>query len=160
MKMPSRIFLSLIASALCIAGLQINANASSGFVAPADRLSIAEPRYSGQWKAPDLTVEYKYSRDQGQINLSGKVRFAYFWMGYTQSQDFRLSAIFLDENGKVLAWDGLVTNRGSFDSIPFHATLKLPSNAVSMAWSYQGVGVGGGNGPTSFWSYPVHGRFF
>ncbi len=94
------------------------------------------------------------------MNLSGKVRFAYFWIGYTQLQDFRLSAIFLDEHGKVLAFDGLVTNRGSFDSIPFHAILKLPSNAVSMAWSYQGVGVGGGNGPTSFWSYPIHGRFF
>jgi hypothetical protein len=160
MKMPSRFLLSLIASAFCIAGLHINANASAGFVAPADRLSIAEPRYSGLWKGPDLSVEYNYSRDQGQMNLSGKVRFAYFWMGYTILQYFRLSAIFLDENGKVLAFDGLVANSDSFESIPFHVTLKLPPNTAFMAWSYTGMAVGGGNGPTSFWSYPIHGRFF
>ncbi|MGA2226489.1 MAG: hypothetical protein ABSH41_18795 [Syntrophobacteraceae bacterium] len=157
MKMPSRFLLSLITLVLCIAGLQISADtAGAGFVPPADRLSIAQPSYSGLWKGPDLSVEYRYSRDQSQIDLSGKVRFAYFWIGYTLLQYFRLSAVFLDENGRVLESDGLVTNRDSFESIPFHSKLKLPSNAVFMAWSYGGLAGGGGNGPTSFWFYPIY----
>ncbi len=147
----------MIALVPCIAGVQIFANtANAGFVPPADRLSIAQPRYSGLWKGPDLSVEYRYSRDQGQIDLSGKVRFAYFWIGYTDLEYFQLRAVFLDENGRVLESDGLATNRDSFESIPFHATLKLPSSAVFMAWSYQGMAVGGGNGPTSFWFYPIY----
>jgi hypothetical protein len=157
MKMPSCFLLSLITLVLCIAGLQISADtASAGFVPPADRLSIAQPSYSGLWKGPDLSVEYRYSRDQSKIDLSGKVRFAYFWIGYTLLQYFRLSAVFLDENGRVLESDGLVTNRDSFESIPFHSKLKLPSNAVFMAWSYEGLAGGGGNGPTSFWFYPIY----
>jgi hypothetical protein len=157
MKVPSRFLLSLIALVLCIAGLQICADtAIAGFVPPPDRLSIAQPSYSGLWKGPDLSVEYRYSRDQGKIDLSGKVRFAYFWIGYTLLENFQLRAVFLDENGRVLQQKGLVTNRDSFESIPFHAALKLPSNAVFMAWSYQGVAGGGGNGRTSFWFYPIY----
>lgn len=157
MKMPSCFLLSLIALVLCFAGLQISANtASAGFVPPADRLSIAEPSYSGLWKGPDLSVEYRYSRDQGKIDLSGKVRFAYFWIGYTDLENFQLRAVFLDEKGRVLASDGMVTNRDSFESIPFHRTLKLPSSAVFMAWSYEGLAGGGGNGHTSFWFYPIY----
>lgn len=156
-KAPSRVFLFLIALVLCNTLLEITAKrASAGFVPSADRLSISQPRYSGQWKGPDLKVDYRYSRDQGQIDLSGNVIFAHSMaMGYTLLHDFRLGAIFLDENGKALQSNGLVTERGSFDSIPFHAKLKLLSSSVSMAFSYQGEAGGGDSGPTSFWFYPI-----
>jgi hypothetical protein len=40
-------------------------------------------------------------------------------VGYSRQQDFRLSAIFLDENGRILKQIGLAINRGSFDPISF-----------------------------------------
>ena len=153
--------LSVIVSALFVAGLQISAVA--GFVPPADRLSIAEPRSSAVWKGQDLTVKYTYSADQGQMELSGNIRFAdYLPLGFTVLHDFRLSVIFLDQNGRVLEERGLATNRGGFDPIPFQARLTLPPGAVFIAFSYQGdaidsaSGGGGGGGHTSFWYYPIH----
>ncbi len=59
------------------------------------------------------------------MDLSGNIRFANFLtLGYSRLQDFRLGAIFLDENGKVLEEIGLATNRGSFHPIPFHRRIK------------------------------------
>jgi len=158
MKTLSRFFLSFIVSVFCIAVFQINGgSASAGFVPPAARLAIDQPRYSGQWKGPDLTVEYRYSRDQGQIDLSGKVVFAYTMvMGYTLLNNFRLGAVFLDKNGRVLKETGLATNRDSFESIPFNRRISLPSESVFMAFDYQGYAGGGGSGPTSFWFYPIY----
>jgi len=98
-----------------------------------------------------------YSKDQGQTDLSGSVRFADYFMGYSRLQDFRLEAILLDENGTVLQKIGLATNRGSFDPMPFHSKLKLPPNAVFMAFSYQGTaGESGMGGNTSFSFSPIH----
>ena len=75
MMKPGFLFrLSVIVSALFVVGLQISA--AAGFVPPADRLSIAEPRSSAEWKGQDLTVKYAYSADQGQMELSGNIRFA------------------------------------------------------------------------------------
>ena len=126
-------------------------------VPPAARLAIDQPRYSGQWKGPDLRVEYNYSRDRGQIDLSGKVIFAYTMvMGYTVLHNFRLGAIFLDKNGRVLKETGLTTDRDSFEPIPFNRRINLPSNSVFMAFDYQGNAGGSHSGPTSFWFYPIH----
>jgi hypothetical protein len=127
---------------------------------PADRLSIEQSQYSGQWKGNDLTVEYSYSKGQGQMELSGNIRFANsLILGYTRLEDFRFGAIFLDENGRVLEQIGLATNRDSFDPIPFNRRVNLPSKAVFMAFTYQGKAVEGadegGSGVTSFWFYPV-----
>lgn len=152
--------LAVIVSALFVVGVQ--SSSAAGFVPPADRLSIAESRSSAVWKGQDLTVKYTYSADQGQMELSGNIRFAdSMSMGFALLHDFRLSVIFLDQNGRVLEQKGLVTNRGGFDPIPFKARLTLPPGAVSMAFSYQGQAVdsasgGGGGGFNSFWYSPVH----
>ncbi|MGA3115821.1 MAG: hypothetical protein ABSF90_15475 [Syntrophobacteraceae bacterium] len=149
---------SVIAVAFFISASQIiGANAGAQSVSAPDRLSIEQPRYSGQWKGNDLSVEYRYSKDQGQMDLSGNIRFAYsMTMGYTNLQDFRLGAIFLDKNGKVLKEIGLATNRDAFDPIPFNRRINLPSDAVFMAFSYQGKACDEGRGKTSFWFYPIH----
>jgi len=77
--------------------------------------------------------------------MSGKIVFANFLvLGYALLQDFRLGVIFLDENGRVLEETGLVTNRGSFDPFPFKRRIKLPPNAVSMAFSYEGNAIESG----------------
>ncbi len=95
------------------------------------------------------------------MNLNGRINFAdYMTLGYSLLQDFRLSAIFLDENGRVIETKGITTQRGYFDPIPFHTVLRLPSRAVFMAFSYQGKaiesgGEDGGGGATSFWFSPA-----
>ena len=154
------LFLSLaIAAALLIPASQtIGAGGSTHSVSPVDRISIDQPRSSGQWKAHELTVNYSYSKDQGQIDLSGNIVFANFLvLGYARLQDFRLGVIFLDANGKVIEETGLATNRGAFDPIPFKRRVSLPPNAASMAFSYQGDGIESGmaSGRTSFSFSPV-----
>ena len=149
---------SVIAVVFFISASQIiAADAGAQSVSAADRVSIEQPRYSGQWKGNDLTVEYRYSKDQGQMDLSGNVRFSYsLIMGYTNLRNFRLGAIFLDENGKVLEETGLATNRGSLDPFPFNRRINLPSNAVFMAFSYQGTATDVGRDKSSFWFSPIH----
>jgi len=152
---------SILAVALLIAGtLIIGADAATKTVSPENRLSIAQPKESGQWKAYDLTIEYTYSRNQGHLDLSGNVRFAsYLTLGYARLDNFRLGAVFLDENGKVLQEIGLTTNRGSLEPISFNRKIDLPQNAVYMAFSYDGkaISAGGmGAGPITFTFYPIH----
>ena len=139
------------------ASRSIVAQAGPPSVLPADRLSIERPQHSAQWKGNDLSVEYSYSKDRGQMDLLGTVRFSYaMTMGYTMLKDFRLSAIFLDENGKVLKEVGLATNRDALEPIPFSQRITLPLNAVSMTFSYQGTACDLGRGRTSFWFDPIH----
>ena len=148
----------VIAVAIFISASRIiTADAVAQSVSAPDRLSIEEPRYSGRWKGDDLTVEYRYSRDRGQMDLSGNVRFSYsLTMGYTELRNFHLGAVFLDENGKVLEETGLASNRGSFDPIPFNRRINLPPNAVSMAFSYQGTATDVRRDRTPVWFSPVH----
>jgi len=149
---------AVVVIALSVAASQIiSVDAGARSVSTEDRLSIEQPKGSGQWKGRDVAVEYSYSINQGQMDISGKIRFASFFIGYSRLQDFRLGAIFVDEKGTVLEEIGLTTDRGSFDPIPFSRTIKLPPNAVSMAFSYQGDAVQSGmGGVTSFSFYPVH----
>lgn len=159
MKTLSGCALVAALAVICIAALPVTG--SGGFVAPEDRLSISQPGDSGQWKGQDLTVQYKYSKKSDQVALTGNVNFAnYLLMGYVMLQDFRLSVIFVDENGQKLQSQGLTTGRGSFDPIPFQASLTVPHGAVAMAFSYQGEAIDSGHdgvgGPTSFWYDPVH----
>ncbi len=162
MKKGLLFFLFVIATALPIAGSHPPlAGAAAGYVPPPDRLSVTRPAYTGKWKADDLSVKYSYSRNQEQIDLSGKVRFSYsLVMGYTLLDNFNLSAVILDENGRVLEQTGLVTDLGSLDPIPFHRRFKLPPGAAYIAFSYQGTvsDSGGGDGAdtTNFWHDPIH----
>ncbi len=162
MKTRSLLSLTLIALVLSIASFWTTAGWSqNGSVPSQDRITISQPQNSGVWKAKDLTVDYSYSRNQDQFNLSGKVNFAdYMTLGYSLLQDFRLSAIFFDENGRVIETKGITTQRGSLESFPFRVALRLPSRALSMSFSYQGKaiesgGEDGGGGATNFWYNPI-----
>jgi hypothetical protein len=159
----TRVFLLLsVVWIFSVTALQImGSEAYARSVLPEYRLSIAQPQYSGQWKGNDLTVEYKYSRNQGRMDLSGNVEFSYsLIMGYSRLDDFRLGAVLLDENGNVIEEIGLTTDRDAFDPIPFHRQINLPSNAVSIAFSYQGTAIESGGddskNTTAFWFSPVY----
>ncbi|MHC1726909.1 MAG: hypothetical protein AB9866_13035 [Syntrophobacteraceae bacterium] len=162
--MRTSIFTALMAAALAlfVSGCQtMDPYSRSGVVAPEDRVGISQPRQSAVWNGKDLTVEYKYSRDQSQLDISGRVDFAdHMTSSFMTLHDFRLSAVFVDESGKVLGTHGLVTDRGYFHPIPFNARLTVPGGTVSLTFSYQGTAIEGGNdnggGGNYFWYYPVH----
>jgi hypothetical protein len=148
----------LMAVAFFISQSQIIAsNAEAQFVSAADRLSIEQPRYSGEWKGNDISVEYRYSKADGQMDLSGNVQFSFpLVMGYTNLLDFRLGAILLDKDGRVLREVGLVANRGTLDPFSFSRSINLPQNAVFMAFTYQGDVAEAYRNTTSIWFSPVH----
>jgi hypothetical protein len=154
--------MALISLALFLSGCQTTSLYSqSGSVAPEDRVSISPGQNAGTWQGRDLSVDYKYSRGEGGMDLSGIVLFAdYMTYGYSFLRDFRLSAVFLDENGRVLEARFLAATQGAIVPVPFHTGMMLPSGAVAMSFSYDGtaiesVGRGGGN-PTRFWYGPIH----
>ena len=159
MKRFSILLSSVITVASFIIATQfIASGAGVKTVSAPDRLSIEQAASSGQWQGKDISLEYKYSKNKGNLELSGTVRFAmYLAMGYSRLENFRLTAMLLDPDGRVLQETGLVTNRGSFNPVSFSQAINLPANAVSVAFSYQGTGIESGTGGiTSFSYYPVH----
>jgi hypothetical protein len=140
----------------------VNSYSGTGIVAPEKRVAIPEGSDAGKWQGNDLWVEYKYSRSQGTMDLSGTVHFADSMIyNADQVHDFQLSVILVDEKGNVLDSHGLATGRGDLDPIPFRIKLTFPASAVSMAFSYRGTALSsgdseGGGGTSHFWEYPVH----
>ena len=91
--------------------------------------------------------------------MNGKVKFGSAINGnFMTVQTFDLGLLLGDATGKVLLQQGLTTavEADVSSSQDFNATVILPPQAVSMAFSYNGVAYGGGGeSPTSFWADPV-----
>jgi hypothetical protein len=125
---------------------------------------VAIPRdgeYSGTWDNEDLSLKYRFFRNQNQIKISGSIQFAdRITKTYLVIQYFHLDAIPVDAQGKVLDMIGL-TSAGSvntiFDnSLEFTGTLTLPPDTQSIAFSYRGRTAGTKDGGfMDFWEYPL-----
>jgi hypothetical protein len=154
--------LTTVALFFLIAGCQtMTLSSGTGSVSPENRVPFPEGQNAGVWKGNYLVVDYKYSRALTDIDMTGMVNFAdNMTMNFVLLRDFHLSAIFLDENGKVLGTKGLTTGRGSFDPISFRAQMAVPPATVAISFSYQGTAIEGGNddggGINHFWQYPIH----
>jgi len=121
--------------------------------------------YSGTWTNEDLTLAYKFVRNQNQLRISGSIEFAdRITHNFLIVQYFHLDAIPVDGQGKVLDMIGL-TSAGDvntlFDrSLDFSSILTLPPNTAAIAFSYRGrayEGDGGeGGGIMDFWEYPLY----
>jgi len=154
--------LTAIVLFLFLAGCQsMGSSYGVGSVSPEDRAPFPPGQNSGTWKGSSLVVDYKYSRTQSDLDMTGTVNFLdNITMNFVLLRDFQVSIIFVDENGKVLATQGLTTGRGAFDPIPFHVKMTAPQAAVAMSFSYKGTAIEGGRdeggGVTNFWQYPIH----
>jgi hypothetical protein len=128
---------------------------------PANRIVLnAQGQQSGQFNAPDLTVTYTCVRTGSNMQLSGNVQFGMSIQGnYAVVQTFQVGVVLADAQGNVLGEQQLTsafdTNVG--DTINFSATVVVPPQTASMAFTYNGqafdAGRGGSN-PTNFWFYP------
>ncbi|MEM5787024.1 MAG: hypothetical protein AAGU11_06870 [Syntrophobacteraceae bacterium] len=155
-------FFFLVLGAFLLTGCQSTSFYPAGVVAPEERIPLQAGGETGTWKSRELSVEYTYVRGTGQTDIAGAVYFAdSMKLNFTILHDFRLSAIFLDDEGRVLDTQGIATDRNGFDPVPFRNRLAIPAGARSFAFSYQGTAIegggdgGSGGGITRFWHYPV-----
>ncbi len=159
--------LSLILGMVLVAGCQSLLFDPRGHTVPEAKLIILPQSgdYSGIYKNEDLNMAYKLVRNQGQLSISGTVRFAdRIMMGFAIVQVFHLDAILVDPQGKVLNMTGLTSASAVnilYDgSIDFSRTMTLPPNTAALAFSYGGIALSGGSGEDSdrmdFWDYPLY----
>ena len=131
---------------------------------PAYRIGLdAQGQQSGQFNAPDLTVNYTYSRTGGAMQISGNVQFGTSIQGnFTVVQTFQLGLALADAQGNVLGEQGLtsVFSNNVDDAINFSATVAVPAQTAAMAFTYSGQAYEAGRdpNPTNFWFSPFNNR--
>lgn len=139
--MRPRHFFQFIFVAFIIATLQIG-YASEGFVQTKDRITIEQPKSSGEWKGRDLSVKYDYAINNGQMSISGRIEFGNSMrMGYSELRQFRLSLVFADGNGNVAGRAPLAV-KATLDSSDFKDDIAVPPSTKVMAFQYDGVAIG------------------
>ncbi len=163
MKTKLLLWLALLSIGSIAAACQtMSPFARGGTVYPHDRVALVPGQHSGEWRGDDVTVDFKYSRKDHDMDISGAANFNSNITGnFSILRDFQLTTIFTDSEGKVLATQTLATNRGDFDPTPFHARIILPPGTADISFGYQGTALSigedqGGSNPTSFWEFPVH----
>ena len=129
---------------------------------PANQIVLnAQGQQSGQFNAPDLTVNYTYVRSGSDMQINGSIQFGMaIQANYAVVQTFQLGLALADAQGNVLGQQGLATayanNVG--DTINFSTSVVVPPQAASMAFTYTGQayasGSSGGPDPTNFSFYP------
>lgn len=139
--------------------MRTSAFASGGIVAPREMIPLGQAKETGVWKGNDVTVDYRLTRGRHEIDLSGTARLNdNIVMNYNFLQDFRLTAVFTDSDGRIIGSQSLATNRGDLgpmgntDSTPFHSRLIPPPGTAGIAFGYEGTAVEDMGGmPTRFW---------
>ncbi len=114
---------------------------------------------SGRFSDGYVTVTYRCTATEGNLQMSGVVRFGSALVGNFQIvQTFDLGLLLADGQGKVLLQQSLTTavENNVSDPVNFDTTVFLPPQAGFMAFTYNGMAYGGGGeSPTSFWADPV-----
>jgi len=130
---------------------------------PADEIALSDQgQHSGQFTAPDLSINYTYDRNGGNIQLNGTIQFrTNIQANFTAVQTFQLGLALADARGNVLEQQGLTTAYDSDvgDAINFSKTVTVPPGVASMAFTYTGQAYEAGSGgpdPTNFWFYPFN----
>jgi hypothetical protein len=150
-----------VAAVLFLAGCQnMSFYTGGGHVAEEERIALVSGEHNGSWQARDLSVKYRFSRNQSRMNIEGTIYFADLLRdNFTLLHDFHLAAILIDDQGKVLDTHGLISSaRDDLTPLFFKTRVELPPNTVSMAFSYQGTALGGdhdGGNSAYFWKYPI-----
>ena len=128
---------------------------------PANQIALnAQGQQSGQFNAPDLTVNYTYVRTGGEMQLTGDVQFGMtIQANYSVVQSFQLGLALADAQGNVLAEQGVTTgfDNNVGDTINFSKSVVVPPQTASMAFTYTGQAYASGRGgsdPTNFWFSP------
>ena len=128
---------------------------------PANQIALnAQGQQSGQFNAPDLTVNYTYVRTGGNMQLTGNVQFGMtIQANYAAVQTFKLGLALADAQGNVLGQQQItsVFDNNVGDTIKFNTPVAVPPQTAFMAFTYTGQAYAGGPGNsdvTNFWFSP------
>lgn len=145
-------------------GCQANLLTSGrGTVPEADQITLVDNKeHVGTWQTRDLTIRYRYFRNQNQLEISGDIQFGdYLRQGFRNIVYFNSKLLLVNDQGKVLETRGLATTNYYADSeylVPFKVTLNLPAGTTAMAFTYTGkarsIDSGDGGFGTDFWYSP------
>ena len=133
-----------------------------GRVPAQKRMALAQDgSHSATYRTEDLVIDYRYSRNQSLLELSGSIRFAdSIRYSFRRVDGFHADVIFMNESGVVVASQALTT--GSSDSsdspIMFKTSVTVSQDVVAISFAYTGnaVATGGGSGARmGFWDNPA-----
>jgi hypothetical protein len=129
-------------------------------IKPSARIELVKTgTQSGQFSDGYVRVNYQYTAAGGNLQISGVVGFGTALIAnFRIVQTFDLGLLLADAQGRVLMHQGLTTamENNVSGSVNFNTTVVLPPQATLMAFTYNGMAVGGGGeSPTSFWADPV-----
>lgn len=141
-------------------GTMLNTSNIGQTIQPAARIALVSTGpQSGRFSDGYVTVHYRYTPASGNLQMSGTVQFGSAITGnFTMVQTFDLGLLLGDAQGRVLMQQGLTASPPTSvsDSLDFNTNLLLPSQAVSMAFTYNMLVNAEGRGdPTTLWADPV-----
>ena len=124
-----------------------------------NRIALLDGKsHKGSWNTRDLSVNYNYKMDANILQLSGQVEFDnYLQYNFTSLDHFFLWIYFLDEEGKIIGDKAIAVAgyRRRLKNISFDHNLRMPSNANSIAFGYDGTARESEDGTSwDFWKVP------
>ena len=159
-KLLRGVLLTILVLGVSLAGCQGTMGGIKGqhIQQPAQIALVKAGQQSGKFSDGYVTVKYKYTAADGNLQIAGVVSFDSAISGNFQIvQTFDLGLLLGDAQGKILMQQGLTTavENSVSDPVNFNNTVFLPPQAAFMAFTYNGQAYGDGLSPTTFWADPV-----
>ena len=116
---------------------------------PASQIALNAQGDQGQFNGPDLSVNYAYVINGGNMLLTGNVQFGMtIQANYAGVQTFQLGLALADGQGNVLGQQQITSAfyNNLSDTIKFNTSVAVPPQAAFMAFSYSGQASAAGSG--------------
>ena len=124
--------------------------------------------HTGTWQTGDLSLDYRYQRDQDNVQLSGTVELDKSLVrGFPVLEYLTIQVHILDSQGQVLRSKRVLASeyRHMTKKMLFNQAVELPPGSTAMTFSYRGrardvggsgrtVEDAGGGDSWDFWVYP------
>lgn len=134
-----------------------------GRVPAQKRMALAQDgSHSATYRAEDVLIDYKYSRNQSLLDLSGSIGFTdSIRQSFRRIEGFHADVIFVNENGVVVDSQALTTSSSDSSDSPilFKTSVTVSQDVVAISFAYTGnaIATGGGSGARmGLWDYPAH----
>jgi hypothetical protein len=137
-------FVAISSAALFIFACQtMTGSYRVGQVIPAEkRIPLAHDGIQeGQWDTNNLNIKYRYQQTGNSLTIKGKVAFSKsLKMGFTTLDRFYLNMVLIDESGRILASQPLLTiaYRSHLNILSFKRDITLPPKTAAITFTFRG----------------------
>ena len=151
----------ILTSTLLLTSCALNYKGSTVSLGSRIILNNNEQDQNKTWQSDDISMNYSYHLKSNQLTLSGTAKFTnHIIYNFDILDEFQLSVLLLDSNGKILEMKGLysASNQQKPDGFSFNRTITMSENTKEIAFTYTGsVQEEGnqGNISTQFWKLPI-----